>query len=74
MLYLLMLLYLGFGFRERGKGIKGGCEGRFGESEAQIWGRNSAKLGKLCLFMQFFILVESDEVLLLLSSIQQNTV
>ena len=24
------------------------------ESEAQIWGRNSAKLGKLCLFMQFF--------------------
>ena len=27
MLYLLMLLYLGFGIRERGKGIKGGCEG-----------------------------------------------
>ena len=46
------------------------------ESEAQIWGRNSAKLGKLCLFMQFFFFFfgdESDEVLLI-SSIQQNTV
>ena len=44
------------------------------ESEAQIWGRNSAKLGKLCLFMQFFFFGDESDEVLLISSIQQNIV
>ena len=79
MLYLLMLLYLEFGFRERGKGIKGGCEGssergglwrvrlRFGEEIV----RNLENFVCSCNF--FFFWDESDEALLI-SSIQQNTV
>ena len=76
-----MLLYLGFGFRERGKGIKGGCEGssergglwrvrlRFGEEIV----RNLENFVCSCNFFFFFFWDESDEVLLI-SSIQQNTV